>query len=231
MGGVNITTMPTILGLDTSTDACSVALWRNSQVIERFQIAPRRHAELILPLVHEVLAEANLTLAEIELIAFGRGPGSFMGVRIATGIAQGLSFGMNCKVIAVSSLQALSQIAFEQHGVREVIAAWDARMDEIYWGGYRVDDHGLMRNFIAENLSPPEKIVIPEKMKSVAAGNAWKVYADRLNVLQNFSAIYPDLYPSASAIVRLANQLYAENQAVFSFEAMPTYLRDQVVRC
>jgi tRNA threonylcarbamoyladenosine biosynthesis protein TsaB len=220
-----------LLGFDTSTEACSVALLVADQIYERFEIAPRKHAELILPMIDEVLAKASMQLIDLDAIAFGRGPGSFMGVRISAGIAQGLCLGVNCPAIPVSSLQALAQVAYDQHQVQKVVVGWDARMGEIYWGGYEIDSLHIMRNSIPERLSPPQSIP-SMPAKTIFVGNAWQVYASQLQtaVLENAAEIYADLYPSATAVVKIAQQLFAEGQKVLAREIIPVYLRDQVVK-
>ena len=133
-----------ILAIDTSTEACSAALLLGDEVRERFEIAPRRHSELILRMIDELFRESGLTLTSLAGLAFGRGPGSFTGVRIAAGVIQGLALGADLGVAPISTLAALAQGAHRQTGSRQVLSVIDARMGEVYWGIYELDASGIM---------------------------------------------------------------------------------------
>src|SRR4051812_31549034 len=124
--------LATILAIDTSTDACSAALLINGIVREKFRLAQRQHVQLILPLIHELLLEANLTLKQLDAIAFGCGPGSFTGLRIAASVMQGLAYAIDLPVIAVSSLQALAQGVYREFSANNVIVTMDAHMQSCY---------------------------------------------------------------------------------------------------
>src|SRR5690606_41346453 len=126
--------MSCLLALDTATEACSVALLHEGRVLSRYEVAPRLHAQRLLPMVQEVLDEAGIAIAALDAIAFGRGPGAFTGVRIAIGVVQGLAFALDRPVLPVSNLAVLAQRAHRESGASQVAAAIDARMDEIYWG-------------------------------------------------------------------------------------------------
>ena len=149
-----------ILALDTSTEACSVALSAMDEVRVDFRIMPRGHARHILAMVDAVLAEAGLTPADLDVVAYGRGPGSFTGVRIGTGVAQGIAFGADLPVAAISTLAALAQGAVRRHGASRILAAIDARMGEVYWAGFEVDENGLVREVLAEAVSSPERVAV-----------------------------------------------------------------------
>ena len=141
-----------ILALDTATEACSAALLSgDGSVYERHDIAPRRHAELILPMVDGILTEAGLGLNDLDAIAFGRGPGAFTGVRIAAGVTQGLALGAGLPVIPVSSLAALAQPALGKAAI--VLPAIDARMGEVYWAAYESDQDGLVTALAGEQVA------------------------------------------------------------------------------
>jgi len=143
---------PKILAFETATQACSAALCIDSTIIERFQVAPRKHSDLILPMIDEVLREAGVTLDQVDAIAVGIGPGSFMGVRLAVGIAQSLAFGQDKRVIPVSTLQILAQTAHRELKMDQVLAAWDARMGEMYWSAYQLKNH-LMQSVQKDQLT------------------------------------------------------------------------------
>jgi tRNA threonylcarbamoyladenosine biosynthesis protein TsaB len=125
-----------ILALETSTEFCSVALYLDDKILTQEILAERRHSEIVLPMVQEILADAELTLAQLDGIAFGAGPGSFTGLRIACGVAQGLAFATNLPIVGVSTLEAIAQ----QTGEQKIIAALDARMGEIYHAARVVDN-------------------------------------------------------------------------------------------
>ena len=171
--------MAKILAFDTATAACSVALSVKGEIYEQFEIAPRKHGQLILGMVQHLLSAAGMSLTDLDAIAYGCGPGSFMGIRLATGIAQGLAFGADKPLIPVSSLQTLAQSAYLGTQAPQIAAAWDARMQAIYWGVYRCDEAGLMQSVQSDTLSQPGQLMLPTG-SWLAAGNAWKVYADKL---------------------------------------------------
>lgn len=127
-----------ILAIDTATEACSVALYNQGETLAHFELCAREHTQRILPLVQQILAEAGLSLKQLDALAFGRGPGSFTGVRIGIGIAQGLSLGAELPLLPVSTLQTMAQGAYRQTGADRVLAAIDARMGEVYWGNLPV---------------------------------------------------------------------------------------------
>jgi hypothetical protein len=136
--------MTTLLALDTATEACSVALLHDGKVTSHYEVIPRLHAQKLLPMIKQLLADAGVALSAVDAIAFGRGPGAFTGVRIAIGVVQGLAFALERPVLPISNLAALAQGALREHGVQQVAAAIDARMDEVYWGCYRAEQ-GEMR--------------------------------------------------------------------------------------
>ena len=145
-----------ILAIDAATEACSVALLTQAQTVSRFEVIPQQHSQRLLPMVDEVLQEANMTLSDVSAIAFGRGPGSFTGVRIGVGIAQGLAFGANLPMVPVSSLEAMAEGAYREHGAEQVIAAIDARMGEIYTATYQRQDTGEWLCLDPERVMKPE---------------------------------------------------------------------------
>lgn len=148
--------MSTLLALDTATEACSVALLHDGKVTSHYEVIPRLHAQKLLPMIKQLLEDAGTSLSAVDAIAFGRGPGAFTGVRIAIGVVQGLAFALERPVLPVSNLAVLAQRALREHGARQVAAAIDARMDEVYWGCYRETD-GEMRLAGVEAVLPPKR--------------------------------------------------------------------------
>ena len=222
--------MPTILALDTATDACSVALWVKGKPYEHFDVVPRRHSDLILPMIDALLAEANTSLADVDAIAFGCGPGSFMGVRLATGVTQGLAFGIDCPVIPVSTLQGLAQAAYQTTKAERIMAGWDARMGAIYWGAYRLGEAGIMQVAKEDALNDPAQIQLPSDEPWQAVGNAWNVYQEQLPVveLKNFILEPSTCYPRAAAIAEIAVQKHRQGEMLPADQVEPVYLRDKV---
>lgn len=219
-----------LLAIDTSTDACSAALAVGAELRERFEIAPRTHSQLILPMVESLLAKAGLTLGEIDALAFGCGPGSFTGVRIATGVAQGIAFGADLPVLPVSTLAALAQDAHDEYGATHVLAALDARMNEVYWGAYAISEHGLMQLQGEEGVYPPGHVPVPGTGPWQGAGSGWQRYAALLQTRLpgKISAIYADHHPRARAIAQLGVHAFKQGQAVSAELAQPVYLRNEV---
>jgi len=224
--------MPKILGIETATDACSAALWLDGQITGRFEIAPRRHSELILPMVDSLLSEANAQLKDLDAIAFGAGPGGFMGVRIAAAIAQGLAFGVDLPLLPVSTMRIIAQVAYRQHAAEKVIAGWDARMNAIYWGAYQLDSNELMQPVAKDALNDPGEITAPEGEGWSTAGNAWQAYEGQLNpeFKDAIAQACDDVYPRSAALVELAQADLAVDNQISVFDVEPVYLRDQVVR-
>ncbi|TWI58766.1 tRNA threonylcarbamoyladenosine biosynthesis protein TsaB [Pseudomonas duriflava] len=218
--------MPTLLAIDTATEACSVALMHDDEVVCRYEVIPRMHAQRVLPMVQELLAESEMSLSTIDAIAFGRGPGAFTGVRIAIGVVQGLAFGLDRPVLPISNLAALAQRAYRERGAMQVAAAIDARMDEVYWGCYSLTQ-GEMRLQGDEAVLPPERAALPFEAQGewFGAGTGWG-YAGRLSVpLLDVDAT---LLPHAKDIVTLALPAWERGEALPADHAQPVYLRDQV---
>jgi len=149
-----------LLAIETATETCSVALSMNGDVQQLFKHAPRQHAELILPWVKQLLAEAEIGFAAVDAIAFSRGPGSFTSLRIGIGVVQGLAWASECPVIPVSSLAATAQAATEQ-GITSALVALDARMNEVFTGLFRLNDNGIMTAVDQERVCGPELVQVP----------------------------------------------------------------------
>ncbi|GAB6067085.1 tRNA (adenosine(37)-N6)-threonylcarbamoyltransferase complex dimerization subunit type 1 TsaB [Methylothermus subterraneus] len=217
-----------ILALETATDACSAALYCHGDVLERFVPTKRLHTQWILKLVEELLEEAGLALKDLDALAFGRGPGAFTSLRIAAGVVQGLALGAERPVVPVSSLAALAWEAFDKSLADYALAALDARMGEVYWGVYgRGEEEGQ------EVLAAPEEISVPAAGSCVGIGPGWQVYGEvlcRRVGKERLLAVWPEHWPRASAVARLAAEKLARGEAVRPEHALPVYLRDRVTR-
>ncbi len=221
-----------LLAIETATEACSAALWLDGEIHERYQVEPRRHSELILPMMDGLLAEAGLGLQQLDALAFGRGPGSFTGVRIATGVIQGAAFAADLPVVPVSTLAVLAQHCVRRHGAQRVLSAFDARMEEVYWGGYQVDETGLVRLVQAEMVVAPERVPLPQGEGWYGAGSGWHSYAEALTARLGgqLQMVDADLLCHAGDLARLAVDGLARGESVAAADALPVYLRDQVAK-
>lgn len=219
-----------ILAIETATEACSVALLVGDEVRERFAIAPRRHAALVLPWAEALLAEAGLGVVQLDAIGFGRGPGSFTGLRIAAGVAQGTAFGAGLAVVPVSTLAALAQGAVREHGAQRVLAALDARMQEVYWAAYRRSGDGLVEAVAEETVAAPAEVAVPDGGGWSGAGSGWASYAATLTTRCGLppGAIHAGQQPHAADVARLAAASLQRGGAVPAQEGVPVYLRDKV---
>lgn len=228
--------MARILALDSSTEACSCALFLDGEVREEFALIPRQHARRMLPMIQDLLATAALDLEQLDAIAWGRGPGSFTGLRIAAGIAQGIAFAAELPVISVSTLAALALQHHDLHGSNRILACIDARIDELYWACFRMEE-GLPQVVGEEQLCAPE--ALPAEFLQVffsqdgvaVAGNGL-VYANRFppSLQHRLVQCEPDMLPGAAAIVRLAAADFAAGRVQAPQDAQPLYLRDKVTQ-
>ncbi|RTE65883.1 tRNA (adenosine(37)-N6)-threonylcarbamoyltransferase complex dimerization subunit type 1 TsaB [Amphritea opalescens] len=220
--------MAKILALDTSTDACSVALSIDGEIQEDFRIIPRQHTRQLLPMVDEMLTAAGLKVTQLDAIAFGRGPGSFAGIRIATGAAQGLAFAAELPVIPVSTLAAIALNAAREYNVDRIISTLDARMNELYSCAYQMRD-GLPVALVNETVSAPGSIILPDGERWFAAGKGW-VYLDNMSaeVQQAVGTPVLDIYPSAGVMCELALEAFDRGEGISAELAQPVYLRDTI---
>lgn len=222
--------MTKILAIDASTDACSAALLVDNEVNERFMVIPKQHTNFILPMVDELLAEAKLSFKQLDAIAFGSGPGSFTGVRLAVSIAQGFAFAANLPVIGVSTLRALAQEVFVEFNHPRVLVVQDARMQEVYFGEYLVDAIGIMRAVRPDSLVKPGEMPEICGENLVGVGSGFDVYVDVLAKIDNPNfKIIDKRYVQAKYIVQLAADDFAKGLAITAEEALPIYLREKVV--
>jgi tRNA threonylcarbamoyladenosine biosynthesis protein TsaB len=219
-----------LLAIDTSGEACSAALLCGADLTQLFQLAPRRHGELILDMMARLLAEAGLPLGSLDALAFGRGPGSFTGVRIAAAVVQGAAFGAGLPVVGVSTLAALAQGQHRLTGHRRILAALDARMGEVYWGCYRVAGDGFAEPVGQELVVPPGQVPRPpgEGWRGVGSGFAAHAAALSDALGPALAGFDPGLTCEARDIAQLAGAAWRLGQAVAPELALPVYVRDQV---
>ena len=213
-----------ILAIETSTEACSVAAWHDGQVIERFELG-RQHSQRLLAMIAEVLADAAWSLTQLDALAFGRGPGSFTGLRIGAGVVQGLAFGADLPVVPVSTLAVLAQGQDEPR----LVAALDARMGQVYWGLFN-NIAGIMTLVGSEHVTAPTEMVLPPGDTWVGVGSGWDVYADVIlaRVGVGISHWHPQVWPRARHVAELGAAGYAQGGAVSAEQALPVYVRDEV---
>ncbi|CAH9018809.1 tRNA (adenosine(37)-N6)-threonylcarbamoyltransferase complex dimerization subunit type 1 TsaB [Candidatus Nitrosacidococcus sp. I8] len=217
-----------ILALDTTTEMCSVALMIKRVVYENSIITSQGHSDHILNMIDLLLVEAETSLSTIDLLAFGKGPGSFTGLRIGIGIAQGIAFAQDIPAIPISSLAAIAQ----SHESRKSLVAIDARMGEVYWGVYEKKDSGLAVLRGNELVCSPQKAPCVQGSDWLGLGSGWKSYKDQLATRFNKSVIgwNSECYPRASAIATLGVNAFIHGKSVIAEEILPTYIRNQVVK-
>lgn len=213
-----------LLAFELATEACSVALWIDGEVRERYAVAPRRHAELALPWADALLAEAGIAKAALDGIGVGRGPGAFTGVRLAVSIAQGIALALDRPVAAVSTLAALAL----QAGDGDVLAAIDARMGEVYLGGYRVagDD---VRVLLQEQVGDPASITLAAEAGWRGAGTGFAAADGALQSrLAPGCVVDAAALPHAADVARLAAAMFARGDTCAPERVEPAYLRNNV---
>jgi tRNA threonylcarbamoyladenosine biosynthesis protein TsaB len=216
-----------LLAIETATEACSVALWVDGAVRERFEVAPRRHAERVLPMADELLAEAGIGKRQLDAIAVGRGPGAFTGIRLAIAIAQGLALALDRPVVPVSTLAVLAQGAAAA-GL-PVLALLDARMGEVYAGAFVTGEDGCARALGDEAVLPPAMVDAPAP-RFAGVGTGFGAYGGvlRERLGDALVQVAPDALPHAADLARLAARDFAAGLGVDPLAAQPVYLRDKV---
>lgn len=206
---------------ETATEWCSAALWVDGEIVSVEERAGNRHAERLLPMLDQAAACAGISLGALSAVAFGCGPGSFTGLRIACGVAQGIALARDLPVLGVSTLQALAQ----ESGLARVIACLDARMHEVYYSALE-RQHSGWREVIPALCVAPAAAPLPPGEGWTGCGNGFSVYAEAFR--SRISSMIPDLHPSAVAVARLAAPRLAAGEGVDAALAAPVYLRDKV---
>jgi tRNA threonylcarbamoyladenosine biosynthesis protein TsaB len=224
----------TLLAIDTATEGCSAALLLPDRLLERFEELDRGHAERILGMVDELLAEGGIELGELDAIAFGRGPGAFTGVRLAAAVTQGLAYGVGLPVVPVSDLRAVAQQVLDAAAsAGAVLVCNDARMKEVYWGCFARGSDGLAEEISAERVDAPDSVDLPRALsvETHGAGRGFRAYP---GLAERFAgrlvAVHAQLLPRAREIVRIAEIERRAGRTVSPEQALPVYLRDDVAR-
>ena len=217
-----------LLAIETATEACSVALVHGETVIARTELAPRRHAERVLPMADELLAEAGIGKHALDVIAVGRGPGAFTGVRLAVSLAQGMAMALGLPVVTVSSLAALALEAPEDDAA--ILAVIDARMGEIYAACYQRDGNGGLLALDEERVCTADTLVLPQAAAWQVVGTGWATYEDTLRGRLNSAPVSANgaCFPQARHVATLAVSEFKAGRAHAPELALPVYLRDKV---
>lgn len=218
--------MAKILALETATRACSVALRWDDESREILRLETNRHAEILIPMARELLAEADCGFAQLDAIAFGSGPGSFTGLRIGIAVAQGLAFGLGRPVVPVSSLLALATRA----GAPRVLAAIDARMNQVYWNVYKRDAEGRMRALGEPRVGDPADVTLEGDGSWTAVGSGCDAYRGEFSINGMQISFVPVVHPHAEDVARIAEAAYRAGLALDPADAAPEYVRNEVVQ-
>lgn len=222
-----------ILALDTATEVCTAALSIDGEVQERYRLAPRLHSELILAMLDDLLKEADISLQQLDCLAFGRGPGSFIGLRIAAGVTQGVAYAADLPVVPVSTLAAMAQ-GVTDAAQTSVLAAIDARMQEVYWGAYQRDANGMMHLTGTESVSATRDVALPSDSQPAhwyGVGTGWREDGPHLSAqLTGVAGFESEFFPSARHVADLGRAGFERGEAVSAELAQPVYLRDQVAK-
>lgn len=220
-----------LLAIETSTDACSVALLCGTEIQSDHRIAAQQHGRLVLPMIDALMAKAELPVKNLDGVVFGRGPGSFTGVRIAVALTQGIALGADVGVIGISTMNSIAQGVYRVHGDRSVAISMDARMDEVYFAAYAVHGGTVMEPVTQECLCLPEGIpVMPEDLDRRWAGSGAQRYADILAEHYSVSteSIRSDSWPDAYDLITLAIPKVQAGELLPAEQASPVYLRNKV---
>lgn len=215
----------TLLALDTTTQVCSVALAYAGQVSQISENLPQQHTQLIVPMIDDLLNTVGITLKQVEAFAFGVGPGSFTGLRIASSVVQALALATDKPVIPVSSLQTLAQAAWSECQVSKVLAVLDARMQEFYWGCFEKNSDNLMQCIGNEQLTKAEMIHVPDQDVWLGIGSGF----EKIPSIANVKPILAERSPEARAMLPIAEYAFNQGHYMAPEMAQPNYLRQNIV--
>lgn len=223
-----------LLALDTSSDACTVALERDGDVIERHLLRPKEHTRLLLPMIEELLAEAAVAIPDLDAIVAGIGPGSFIGVRIAVSVAQGMAFGAGRPVAPVSSLAAVAAEAFAVEGVERVVVAQDAHMQEVYLARFVRSPRGLpvaAGEATLHGIAAIDALSGRESGRWHAAGAGWRRHPALLaRNEQRIAGLVPVEHPRARFLLGPGREVVENAATVTPDRLVPAYVRHQVAK-
>jgi tRNA threonylcarbamoyladenosine biosynthesis protein TsaB len=215
-----------LLAIDTSSNACSVAVTCGDEVIEKHVVEPREHTRILMPMIRELLQASNLDIAELDYVVLGNGPGSFIGMRIGASVAQGIAHASGAGLIPVSSLAAIAAEAQDRFDADQVVVAQDARMGEVYLGRYRVGARGLPEP-LADEIIVPVGAVSELAGHWTAAGAAWRQIPALHEANRDRVANLVDIdFPRSLFVLRLG--VASVDLAISPAELVPAYLRSKV---
>jgi tRNA threonylcarbamoyladenosine biosynthesis protein TsaB len=221
-----------LLALDTSSDACSVALQIGGDLFEQHVVEPKQHTNILIPMIQRAMHDAGAEMDVLDTIVLGNGPGSFIGMRIGASVAQGLAYGSGLKIVPVSSMAAVAAEVIYEHPASEVIVAQDARMNEVYLARYRDDGNGMPVCATEEVLQPVARIEkLPESASSglVAAGKGWQRYPEFFELNRHaISDVIGVLYPQARYLLSLGAEGFRRGDAIDPADLVPAYVRTKV---
>ncbi len=218
-----------LLAIETATECCSAALLIDNEIFAVSEVAPRRHNEIILSMCEQVLAQGEVSLAQLNAIAFGRGPGAFTGVRLAASVTQGIALAQDLPVVPVSSLAALAQAAYQTQQASQVLSCIDARMQEIYYALFQLDKDEIMQVVGDEQVIKPSLIDIDVSNSCFGVGTGWRLYAEVLLERCGKKISYDaDALPQAEYVAKLGKYYFEKGNSVSAVHALPVYLRDNV---
>ena len=215
-----------ILALDTSSSACSVALLNNQRLIERHELLENRHSRFVLEFVDDLIRQANIQLHDLDAVAVGNGPGSFTGLRLGMGVAQGLAYGINKPLIPISSLHAIAQTS----DANNIIVAVDARMGEVYWQCFQLNQNKDLVALGEAKLDRPEAIKINlQGLSWQGLGTGFDNYAEQMSALLEAPDNWTqDIFPRATSIIKLAQTAIRNTGLPSEITALPVYVRNKV---
>lgn len=220
---------PTLLAIDTSSMACSVALLTGKKIDEETMRQAKHQSQFILEMLDTLLKRNNLNIEEIDVLTYAEGPGSFTGLRVGASVVQGLSFAHNKPVIGVSTLQMMAQGAYRLYKHSNILVALDARMQEVYWGIYTLNtETNLMEAVMPDSVSLPDKVILPKQSGWLGVGDGWIEYKELLNLRCEgiMDSIQTDFLPLASDLLKPALQAYSQGDVKKSHQVIPIYIRD-----
>ncbi|NVK39262.1 MAG: tRNA (adenosine(37)-N6)-threonylcarbamoyltransferase complex dimerization subunit type 1 TsaB [Gammaproteobacteria bacterium] len=223
--------MANFLAIEAASDSCSIALKTDNTIINRLEAAPRMHSRLLYPMLNDVMAEAELRPNQLDAVIFGKGPGSFTGLRIAAATAQGIGFACDIPLIGVSTLQAMAQQAHQEHKQNNVLAVMDARMNELYIGHYQADDAGLMQACMDDLICPiqvPANELPLQSDTYFACGHGLKLWDQFDASLQAYiNEQDAEQVLKAESLLPMAVNLFNQKQVLAPEDIELVYLREQ----